>query len=220
MRRSWSVAACALALSIGATKSVAAQSGFSVSPWIGSYYAIGNFYDDDLANGLRVKVKQSNTVMFGVRAAFPLGATLSAEGSFGYAKSAVDFRIKDAITDTASGSSFDASTDQKGSVIIGSLRAVFRPRRSNLQLIAGAVVVNHGGDAWSDKTIDKKTSFGGVVGIGLRSNVTPRLPIDIRAELNIYSFNPDKSDDTEQGFYPSKMQTDFVFSVGIPLGGH
>jgi hypothetical protein len=199
---------------------VSAQNRFSVTPWVGSYYAIGTFYDNDLANGLRVRVNQSNTVMFGLRAAVPLGPTLAVEGSFGYARSAVNFRLKKAITDTISGQSFDASTDLKGSVIIGSLRAVFRPRRSNLSLIAGAVLANHGGDAWSDSTITKKTSFGGVIGIGLRSNVTPRFPIDFRAELNLYNFNPDKSDDTSLGFYPSKLQEDLVFSVGIPLGGH
>ncbi len=197
----------------------AAQNKFSVTPWVGSYYAFSKFYDNDLSGGLRVSVNQTNTAMFGIRATIPVSPTIAAEGSFGYAKSAVNFRIEEFLTDTISGQTFDLATAFKGSVIIGSVRAVIRPRRSNLSVILGAIIVNHGGEAWQDSTLDgKKTSFGGVVGFGLRANVTPRFPIDIRAELNLYSFDPDKSDDTANGFYPGKFQQDLIVSIGIPLG--
>ena len=199
---------------------VAAQNKFSVTPWVGSYYAFSKFYDNDLSSGLHVSVSQTNTAMFGIRATIPVSPTISAEGSFGYAKSAVNFRIEKFLTDTSTGQTFDLATAFKGSVLVGSLRAVIRPRRSNLSVILGAIIVNHGGDAWQDSTLDgKKTSFGGVVGFGLRANVTPRFPIDIRAELNLYSYDPDKSDDTANGFYPGKLQQDLVVSIGVPLGG-
>jgi hypothetical protein len=206
-----------LAATLAAPSLLAAQNKFSVTPWVGSYYAFSKFYNNDLSNGLRVQVNQSNTAMFGIRLTVPVSPTIAAEGSFGYASSPVNFRIKNGVVDSA-GNTFDVSTDFKGNVLVGSVRALFRPRRSNLSLILGAILVNHGGKAWQDSTITKKTSFGGVVGIGLRANVTPRFPIDIRGELNLYSFNPDKSNDTANGFYPSTFQQDLVVSIGIPLG--
>lgn len=210
----------AVVAGFGLPSVAAAQNRFSVTPWVGSYYALSKFYNNDLSGGLRVSVNQTNTVMFGIRATVPVSPTISAEGSFGYAKSAVNFRIQKFLTDTSTGQTFDLATALKGSVIIGSLRAVIRPRRSNLSVILGGILVNHGGEAWQDSSLDgKKTSFGGVVGFGLRANVTPRFPIDIRAELNLYSFDPDKSDDTANGFYPGKFQQDLVVSIGIPLGG-
>lgn len=225
VRRRLSLAMIAAALA--APTLVAAQNRFEITPWVGSYFTIVDFYNDDfdLANiggtgTTPIIVSQENTAMFGIRASVPIGATLAAEGSFGFAQSNVRFIIKDAIVDVNGNPLFDALTTGKGNVIIGSLRAVIKPRRSNLSLILGGIIVNHGGDFWDDPSIDGKlTSFGGVIGIGLRANVTPRFPIAIRAEGNFYSFDPDKGDDASAGFYPGKMQSDLVFSVGIPLGG-
>lgn len=206
---------------------LAAQNRLEVTPWIGSYYAISPFYDDEIdlsviggSGTTNIKVSQDNTVMFGLRAAVPVSGTIAAEASFGFARSNVSFVIKDAITDSAGTPIFDAASYGKSNVMIGSLRAVIKPRRSNLSIILGAIVVNHGGDFWDDDALDGKfTSFGGVVGLGLRANVTPRFALNIRAEANLYSFDPDKDDDASLGFYPGKFQQDMVFSIGIPLGG-
>jgi len=217
----------AVAAALAAPSLVAAQNRFEVTPWVGSFFSIVDYYNDDfdLANiGLtgttKITVSQENTAMFGIRASVPVGPTLAVEGSFGFAQSNVRFVIEDAIVDSNGDPIFDAATTGKGNVIIGSLRAVIKPRRSNLSVILGGIIVNHGGDFWDDPTIDGKlTSFGGVVGIGLRANVTPRFPISIRAEGNFYSFDPDEGDDASAGFYPGKFQSDLVFSVGIPIGG-
>jgi hypothetical protein len=214
-------ALAAIAASFVLPSVAAAQNKFSVTPWVGSYFAISKFYDDNLdltviggTGTAAITVSQNNTAMFGLRVSVPIGATLAAEGSFGYAKSDVFFRIANAQPP------FDLSDTDKGSVIIGSVRAVIKPRRSNLSIVLGGILVNHGGSFWDDPSFDgKKTSFGGVVGFGLRANVTPRFPIDIRAEANLYSFNPDKGDNASLGFFPGKFQQDLVFSVGIPLGG-
>jgi hypothetical protein len=220
------LALAAVAACLVLPSAAAAQNKFSVTPWVGSYYAISKFFDEGIGAGSKIVVDQSNTVMFGIRAAVPLGATLAAEASFGYAKSAVNFRFTNFLTDTLTGRQFDLATDDKGNVIVGSIRAVLRPRRSNLSLLAGAIIVNHSGKAWNDKDqitgkdlTPKRTTFGGVVGLGLRANVTPRFPIDIRAEMNLYSFDPDQSDDTANGFFPGKFQQDLVVSIGVPLGG-
>jgi hypothetical protein len=216
-----------VAAALAAPSLVAAQNRFEVTPWVGSFFSIADYYNDDFDLAIiggtgttKIVVSQENTAMFGLRASVPIGATLAMEGSFGFAQSNVRFVIEDAIVDINGDPIFDAATTGKGNVIIGSLRAVIKPRRSNLSLILGGIIVNHGGDFWDDPTIDASlTNFGGVVGIGLRANVTPRFPISIRAEGNFYSFDPDEGDDASAGFYPGKFQSDLVFSVGIPIGG-
>ncbi len=203
---------------------LSAQNRFEVTPWIGSFFSMSDYYNDDfdlatLGGGFsgltNITVSQENTAMFGLRVKIPLGATLGAEGSFGFAQSNIRFVVADPNQNNGA----DLAITGKGNVIIGSLRAVIVPRRSNLSLVLGGIIVNHGGDFWNDPAIDGKlTSFGGVAGIGLRANVTPRFPITIRAEGNFYSFDPDKGDNARVGFYPGKFQTDLVFSVGVPLG--
>jgi hypothetical protein len=203
---------------------LAAQNKFSFTPWIGSYYPFGKYFDKDISldsigigTGLRrITVSQENTAMFGARATIPIGPTVAVEGSFAYASSNVRFILKNP---SGVSGAFDFASTQKGNVVVGSVRVVYKPRRSNLSLLAGGIIVNHGGKFWSDSLLDgKKTNFGGVVGIGLRANVTPRFPIDIRAELNVYSFNPDKRDNTLLGFYPKTTHEDLVFSLGVPIG--
>lgn len=207
----------------------AAQNRFEITPWVGSFFSVSDYFNDkfDLTNiggtgTTPITVAQENTAMYGIRISVPVGPVLAAEGSFGFARSNVRFVIKDAIVDQTTGDPlFDAATTGKGNIIIGSLRAVIKPRRSNLSLILGGIIVHHGGDFWDDPAIDGKlTNFGGVAGLGLRANVTPRFPITIRAEGNFYSFDPDKGDNASAGFYPGKFQSDLVFSVGVPLGGH
>ena len=213
-----------LAVALGSPMALAAQNRFEVTPWVGSFFSLASYYNDNFdlttiggTGTTNIKVSQENTAMYGLRVSVPIGATLAAEGSFGFATSNVRFVIKDP---TQTGG-FDAATTDKGSVIIGSLRAVIKPRRSNLSLLFGAIVVHHGGKFWDDPLLDGKfTNFGGVAGIGLRANVTPRFPITIRAEGNFYQFDPDKGDNAAAGFYPGKMQSDLVFSLGVPLGGH
>jgi hypothetical protein len=34
----------------------------------------------------------------------------------------------------------------------------------------------------------------------------------------MYKFNPDKNDNASLGFYPGKMQSDLIFSLGVPIG--
>lgn len=214
------LAAAALLVAATVPSVLSAQNKFSVTPWVGSFFSIADYYNDEFdltviggTGTTTITVSQENTAMFGLRVSLPVSATIAAEGSFGFAQSNVRFVIEDAFAP------FDAATTDKGSVMIGSLRAVIRPRRSNLSLVLGGIVVHHGGDFWDDPALDGKlTNFGAVAGIGFRANVTPRFPIDIRAEGNFYSFDPDKGDDASLGFYPGKMQSDLVFSVGVPLG--
>lgn len=197
----------------------AAAQGITFTPFVGSFYSLGKYFDADIDLGnfggsgtANFTMEQTNTVAFGARLAFPIGATLSLEGEGTYSSSEVRFTGTD-----AAGPGVDLATNLKGSVITGSLRGVLRPRRSNLNLIAGVAVVSHGGDAWDFDTNDKLTNIGGVVGFGLRANVTPKLALNITAEAFLYSFDPDESDDTQNGFFKEKMQSDLIVSIGIPI---
>jgi hypothetical protein len=212
----WS-AAVALVAGLGA-RPVAAQ-GITFTPFVGSLYTFSKYFDSDIdlsnfggSGTANFTMEQTNTVAFGARLAFPIGATLSIEGAGSYSSSEVRFTGTD-----AAGPGVDLATNLNGSVITGSLRGVYRPRRSNLNVIGGVAVVHHGGEAWDFDTNEKLTNVGGVVGFGLRAAVTPRLALNITAEAFLYSFDPDESNDTQNGFFESKMQTDFIVSIGIPI---
>ena len=107
------------------------------------------------------------------------------------------------------GPGIDGGISQNGSVIFGSLRAVYSPRRSNLFLLAGPAVVTRGGDAWDGVDKGDITDIGGVIGLGIRANVTPRFRLNITAESYLYSFNGGGPD--------SKFQSDILVSIGVPI---
>ena len=121
-----SVRRAALALAVLAMPAaLQAQNKFEFTPWIGSYFAMTDFYNDDFdltniggTGTTNITVNQENTAMFGLRASIPVGATLAAEGSFGFARSNARLVIKDAF------GGLDGATTGKSNVIIGSLRAV------------------------------------------------------------------------------------------------
>jgi len=212
-----------VALLAGVGPRPAAAQGITFTPFVGSLYTFSKYFDSDIDLGnfggsgtANFTMEQTNTVTFGARLAVPMGATFSVEGAGSYASSEVRFTGTDAAAPGV-----DLATNLTGSVITGSLRGIYRPRRSNLNLIGGVAVVHHGGEAWDFDSNEKLTNIGGVVGFGIRAQVTPKFVLNITAEGYFYSFDPDESNDTQNGFFESKMQTDLVVSIGIPiqLGG-
>jgi hypothetical protein len=210
---------CTIAVAgITAARPLNAQ-GITFTPFVGSFYSLSKYFDSDIDLGnfggsgtANFTMEQTNTVAFGARLSFPIGATLSLEGAGSYSSSEVRFTGTDAV-----GPGVDLATNLTGNVVTASLRGVFRPRRSNLNVIAGVAMVKHGGDAWDFDTNEKLTNIGGVLGFGIRAAVTPKLALNITAEAFLYSFNPDDSDDTLNGFFDSKMQSDLIVSIGIPI---
>jgi hypothetical protein len=202
---------------VGARPAVA--QGITFTPFVGSLYTLSKYFDADIdlsnfggSGTANFTMEQTNTVAFGARLAMPIGATFSIEGAGSYSSSEVRFTGTD-----AAGPGVDLATNLKGSVITGSLRGVYRPRRSNLNIIGGLAVVHHGGEAWDFDTNETLTNIGGVIGFGLRAQVTPRFALNITAEAFLYSFDPDESNDTQNGFFESKMQSDLIVSIGIPI---
>ena len=208
-----------VALLAGLSSRPAGAQGITFTPFVGSFYSFSKYFDSDIdlsnfggSGTANFTMEQTNTVAFGARLAFPIGATLSLEGEGTYSSSEVRFTGTEAFAPGV-----DLSTNLKGSVVTASLRGVYRPRRSNLNLIAGVAMVSHGGEAWDFDTNDKLTNIGGVLGFGLRTAVTPKFALNITAEAFLYSFDPDESNDTANGFFDSKMQSDLIVSIGIPI---
>ena len=210
-------AGMALTAVVGPRPAVA--QGITFTPFVGSLYTLSKYFDADIdlsnfggSGTANFTMEQTNTVAFGARLAMPIGATFSVEGAGSYSSSEVRFTGTDAAAPGV-----DLATNLKGSVITGSLRGVYRPRRSNLNIIGGLAVIHHGGEAWDFDTNETLTNIGGVVGFGLRAQVTPRFALNITAEAFLYSFDPDESNDTQNGFFESKMQSDLIVSIGIPI---
>ena len=180
----------------------------TLTPYAGSFYGFGKLVN--ILNGT-LTAEQTNTAVFGARLSFPIGAVFSVEGAAAYANSDVLLRIPDDCVSNSTGGTFDCSTSFTGSAILGSVRMLFRPRRSNLNFLAGVAVASHGGEAW--KGLNGTTDFGGVVGFGLRASITPKITINMTAECYLYSFDPDEG----ANLFNSQMQEDVLFTVGIPI---
>ena len=208
-----------IALVAGISARPAVAQGITFTPFVGSLYTLSKYFDADIdlsnfggSGTANFTMEQTNTVAFGARLSFPVGATFSVEGAGSYSSSEVRFTGTDAAAPGV-----DLATNLNGSVVTGSLRGVYRPRRSNLNIIGGVAVVHHGGEAWDFDTNETLTNIGGVFGFGLRAQVTPKLALNITAEAFLYSFDPDESNDTQNGFFESKMQSDLIVSIGIPI---
>jgi hypothetical protein len=106
------------------------------------------------------------------------------------------------------------SENLKGWIMMGDVVLKFRPPRSNFFLLVGPSLVYRGGDAWQGYTSSEKTSFGGVVGLGVIARVAPKFALEIEADVHGYSFDPDGSTSTVFG---KKFRPDLVVKVGVPI---
>ena len=198
------LASAALAL-VGLAAPAESLAQVEVTPFIGSYYAVTHLAQGtNLNTGNDFDIDQSNAFAFGGRITIPVGARLSVEGAFTYAMSGLRVTEQDLIAPGV-----DGGLAQDGNLIYGSLRAVLTPRRSNLYFLVGPAVVKRGGDAWNGVDSGDITDFGGVVGLGVRANVTPRFRLNVTAESYLYSFDGGGSE--------SEFQADLLFSIGVPI---
>jgi hypothetical protein len=197
-----------LTVTMGPT-ALLAQGRTELTPFVGSYYHLSHLTSGDVGPlaGNPFTFDQSNAVALGGRLTFPIGGRVSLEGEFSFAFSGVR------ITEKNIGSGVDGGLSQDGNIIHGSLRAVISPRRSNLFVLLGPAIVKRGGKAWKGVKSSDITDFGGVAGLGIRANVTPRFRLNVTAESYLYSF--------DGGGNTSKFQADVLVAIGVPisLGG-
>ena len=75
--------------------------------------------------------------------------------------------------------------------------------------------MRRGGEAWNFDNLTSLTDIAGVGGLGVRAGVTPSVEIDVRAQVQIYQFDPD---DVQTGdLYEGKLQQDIIVTIGIPI---
>ncbi len=210
MSRPMSVLARALAagLLVLSVPSLAhAQLRTEITPFAASYYGVTHLGEGSggLFSGNDFTIDQDNAFALGARITLPIGAQLAVEGEFVYSMSGLSITEEDGVAP-----GIDGGISQNGNVIFGSVRAVYSPRRSNLFLLAGPAFITRGGDAWDGVDKSDIRDFGGVVGIGIRANVTPRFRLNLTAESYLYSFDGGGSE--------SKFQSDILVSIGVPFG--
>lgn len=196
----------ALGLLVAAAPAVQAQARFEITPFVASYYGLSHLSSQENGpiNGGDFNIDQNNAFAFGGRLSVPMGPRFAIEGEFTFTQSGLSILEEDAF-----GDGLDGGVSQDGNIIFGSIRAVISPARSNLFLLAGPAIIKRGGDAWEGVDSEDLTDFGGVVGFGIRANVTPRFRLNLTAETYLHSFQAGESD--------SKFQSDVLVSVGIPI---
>lgn len=196
----------ALSLLAAAPTALQAQARFEFTPFLASYYGLTPLSEQEGGPiaGNDFSIEQNNAFAFGGRVSIPLSPRFAVEGEFTYTRSGLSVIEEDAF-----GDGLDGGISQDGNTIFSSIRAVISPPRSNLFLLAGPALIKRGGDAWEGVDSEDLTDFGGVVGFGIRANVTPRFRLNLTAESYLYSFQAGDSD--------TKFQADVLVSVGIPI---
>jgi len=200
-----------IVLVAAATQPLSAQRRVQVTPFLASYYSareLGNYVAPPDSAGLTYHVLQNSSPAIGVSAALMLSDVLGVEASGAYAFSAGRIQGCDQTAPVVC-----SYLDLSGSLTMLSLAGRYRPRRSNFEMVAGLNMDMRGGDLWSGR--ESNTSLGVLLGAGVIAQVTPKLPLNVRGELHAYSFDPDENDPD----WNSAMALDFLFKLGIPLGG-
>ncbi|MGH7676212.1 MAG: outer membrane beta-barrel protein [Gemmatimonadales bacterium] len=185
---------------------VAAQAKLELTPFFTSYYPLTTLTDDFASSffGPGVSLKQQSAAGLGARLTYWVSPTLAIEAAGSHIWSTPRIFSADTI---------NLGSTLSGRIVTASVRALYRPARTNLFLMGGVGMVNRGGEIWED--IDQPTAFGGVLGFGVRASVTPKLALYVSAEAYLYSTDPDGSDFDD--FPESKFQQDIVVSIGVPI---
>ena len=205
------VGATLLLLGVAAAAPVSAQ--VQVAPFFAGYYPVGNL-GSTVIGGLPVEGVQNQ----GLGGGLSLGYMFSDQMGVQLAGT---FLVSDAFIRTCGLGQLDPAfagtclqtENLNGWIMMGDLVLKFRPPRSNFFLLVGPSLVYRGGDAWQGYTSSEKTSFGGVVGLGVIARVAPKFALEIQADIHGYAFDPDGSS-TDFG---KKFRPDLVVKVGVPI---
>lgn len=216
MPRTWSVCIRALvglaAAGLTAPATGQAQARTQITPFFATFFAPLPYAKDVDQDGAGTLADERMTTApgIGIRAAFPFADQIGFEAQAAYV-----FTGRQAKVDAGTGTVGFFIT---GNAVIVSGRVTYHPRRSNFRGILGAAFEQLGGDAWDSDNVGgeaDKSSIGGIVGFGVRANVTSRLALDLTVESFLHSSDP-------AGNNKKQFQADVLLSVGVPIGlaGH
>jgi opacity protein-like surface antigen len=215
----------AVAVALGMPASAAAQAKFELVPYFGSFYALTNFLDEDVAlvggGTVHVVQKHSSAPSIGGKLRYWLSPMWGLEGAVNYAWTGIQTSFPDEPSAVGQGK-------LDGTMLTATGRIVYRPRRSNVYLLAGGGYMKVSGDAWNDdvnddgiKDFDVTTSnFTGVVGVGVRAQVAPKFAIDVGVESNLYSVDriDPAAGNTSPDIYDKEFLANIIVTVGVPIG--
>jgi len=192
-RRAVATAGLALLCSF---RSAPAQRRIEFTPFLGGYYALGGLG----RQGTGVEERQENHVALGAALVLHLSPTFGVEG---------------AVAATPSGVNLSGTTNPglSGRVVFASVRARVSTAQANVYGLGGLGMVIRAGPAWSASQYTNLTSVAGILGVGAQAQVSTTTRIDLRAELNFYSIDPDGAGT----MYKPALQSDLLVGIGIPI---
>lgn len=177
-----------------------AQVKLEVTPYFTSYYATEHLRYEDASNLERQEAGPG------------IGAAMTWRFSNIWAMEAQATWIGSGIVVKNTGfNNFEPATD--GSLLMVNARILFQPRRTNLFFSLGMGTVRRAGDAYEVQDFDDLSDVAAIVGVGIRTRVTPNWGFRLGVEVQQFTTNID----LENAYYPKRVQRDVLVTIGVPF---
>ncbi len=189
-----------LSLAALAPTAAAAQVKLEITPHFASYYATNELTYVDASNLERQEAGPG----IGTAVTWRFTNIWAIEAQATYVMSGIVVKNTGFVN-------FEPPTD--GFLLMTNARVLFQPRRTNLYFSLGAGVARRGGEAFDVPGLDDKSDVAAIIGLGIRTRVTPNWGFRLGAELHLYDTNID-GDNT---YYQERRQRDVIVTIGVPF---
>lgn len=196
MARPFAMAALVI---LGAT-AASAQVKLEITPQFSSYYATNYLTFVDRSNFERQEAGPS----LGAAVTWRFTNIWALEGQATLIKSGVVVKNTGFVN-------FEPPTG--GELLMVNARVLFQPRRTNLYFALGAGTARRRGEAFDVPGLDDKSDIAGIVGIGVRTRVSPKWGFRLGLEMHLYTTDPDGSNI----YYQKRQQRDVLVTIGVPF---
>lgn len=201
------VAAAVALVAFSLPNCLEAQARAQITPFFAAFFAPLPYGKDiDQGGGATADERLANAPGVGIRASFPLSSQIGIEGQVSYV-----FAGRQA---TFGGSGSVVGVFVEGNALMASGRVTLHPRRSNFRGILGVGYQKLGGDGWDEDNFTgadfNVSTIGGILGAGVRANITSRFAVDLTVESFLHSSDP-------ANFGEKRFQADISLTVGVPI---